>query len=128
MDVDIASAFFADRASARLPVAGEGKGRTRRADGFAEASADMQNAIETAYTYYGSPVRRALLQGRLAASILRNPAVFPSAATLASFRIVLDEAPVLERKFAGTRTTIESERDCAASDSIASARWPSSML
>ena len=45
-----------------------------------------QNAVETAYTYYGSPVRRALLQGRLAASILRNPAVFPSAATLAKLQ------------------------------------------
>ena len=42
-----------------------------------------QNALETAYTYYGSPLRPALLRGVLAKSILENPAVFPSAATLA---------------------------------------------
>jgi spermidine/putrescine transport system substrate-binding protein len=45
-----------------------------------------QNAVETAYTYYGSPVRRALLQGKLAGSILRNPAVFPSAQVLAKLQ------------------------------------------
>ena len=40
------------------------------------------NAVETAYTYYGSPVRQRLLAGVLAKSILSNPAVFPSAATV----------------------------------------------
>jgi spermidine/putrescine transport system substrate-binding protein len=41
-----------------------------------------QNALETSYTYYGSPLRTELLRGVLAKSILTNPAVFPSAATL----------------------------------------------
>jgi spermidine/putrescine transport system substrate-binding protein len=41
------------------------------------------NALETEYTYYGSPVKRALLQGKLAKKILRNPAVFPAPATTA---------------------------------------------
>jgi spermidine/putrescine transport system substrate-binding protein len=41
------------------------------------------NAIETSYTYYGSPLRTALLRGVLAKSILNNPAVFPSATTVA---------------------------------------------
>jgi spermidine/putrescine transport system substrate-binding protein len=40
------------------------------------------NAVETAFTYYGSPLKRALLQGVLAKSILANPAVFPATATL----------------------------------------------
>jgi spermidine/putrescine transport system substrate-binding protein len=40
------------------------------------------NAVETSYTYYGSPLKRALLSGVLARSILNNPAVFPAAATL----------------------------------------------
>src|SRR5687768_3555539 len=37
------------------------------------------NAVETTYTYYGSPLRPALLRGVLARSILTNPAIFPSA-------------------------------------------------
>jgi spermidine/putrescine transport system substrate-binding protein len=41
------------------------------------------NALETSYTYYGSPLKRALLNGVLAKSILRNPSVFPSPRTLA---------------------------------------------
>lgn len=41
-----------------------------------------RNAVETAYTYYGSPLRRELLKGKLANSILNNPAVFPPASTL----------------------------------------------
>ena len=41
------------------------------------------NARETAYTYYGSPLKPALLRGVLAKSILSNPAVFPTAATIA---------------------------------------------
>jgi spermidine/putrescine transport system substrate-binding protein len=40
------------------------------------------NAVETSFTYYGSPLRRALLSGVLAKSILNNPSIFPSAATL----------------------------------------------
>ncbi len=44
------------------------------------------NAVETAYTYYGSPLKPALLRGVLAKSILTNPAVFPSAATLAKLQ------------------------------------------
>ncbi len=40
------------------------------------------NALETTYTYYGSPLRRSLLKGVLANSILNDPAVFPAPATL----------------------------------------------
>ena len=40
------------------------------------------NAQETAFTYYGSPLKRAKLQGVLAKSILQNTDVFPSATTL----------------------------------------------
>lgn len=40
------------------------------------------NAVETEYTYYGSPLKRALLAGKLAKSILGNAAVFPPAASL----------------------------------------------
>jgi spermidine/putrescine-binding protein len=36
------------------------------------------NALETSYTYYGSPVKRGLLRGALASSILRNTDVFPA--------------------------------------------------
>jgi spermidine/putrescine transport system substrate-binding protein len=41
------------------------------------------NALETSYTYYGSPLKRELLKGVLAKSILSNPSVFPPARTLA---------------------------------------------
>ena len=41
------------------------------------------NAVETSYTYYGSPVRRALLKGKLDPKILGNVAVFPAIRTLA---------------------------------------------
>ena len=41
------------------------------------------NALETAYTYYGSPLKRALLKGVLTPSILDNTAVFPPAKALA---------------------------------------------
>jgi len=44
------------------------------------------NAVETAYTYYGSPLKPALLRGLLAKSILNNPAVFPSARVLAKLQ------------------------------------------
>jgi spermidine/putrescine transport system substrate-binding protein len=37
------------------------------------------NAQETSFTYYGSPVKTALLKGVLAATILNNKAVFPAA-------------------------------------------------
>lgn len=40
------------------------------------------NAQETGYTYYGSPLKRAKLQGVLARSILTNDDVFPAPATL----------------------------------------------
>jgi spermidine/putrescine transport system substrate-binding protein len=40
------------------------------------------NAVETSYTYYGSPLKRSLLSGVLAKSILNNTAVFPSPQTL----------------------------------------------
>ena len=40
------------------------------------------NATETSYTYYGSPVKRDLLGGVLAAEILSNTDVFPAPATL----------------------------------------------
>ena len=37
------------------------------------------NAVETSYTYYGSPLKRPLLRNVLAKSILGDPAVFPPA-------------------------------------------------
>jgi len=39
------------------------------------------SAMETLYTYFGSPVRRSLLTPILAPTVLRNPDVFPSTAT-----------------------------------------------
>jgi spermidine/putrescine transport system substrate-binding protein len=39
------------------------------------------SAMETLYTYFGSPVRRSLLGPILAPTVLRNPDVFPPAAT-----------------------------------------------
>jgi spermidine/putrescine transport system substrate-binding protein len=39
-------------------------------------------ALECSYTYYGSPVKRRQLQGKLAKSVLGNAAVFPTAAIL----------------------------------------------
>ncbi len=41
------------------------------------------NAVETQYTYYGSPLKRSLLKGKLDRKILSNVAVFPPASTLA---------------------------------------------
>jgi spermidine/putrescine transport system substrate-binding protein len=35
------------------------------------------NALETSYTYYGSPLKRSLLRGKLAKSLLNNKVVFP---------------------------------------------------
>ena len=40
------------------------------------------NALETSYTYYGSPLKRSKLKGVLAKSILNNPIVFPPASTV----------------------------------------------
>jgi spermidine/putrescine transport system substrate-binding protein len=40
------------------------------------------NALETSYTYYGSPVKRELLDGVLDREILSNPDVFPAPDTL----------------------------------------------
>ncbi len=40
------------------------------------------NAVETEYTYYGSPLQRSLLKGKLDPKILGNAAVFPAARTL----------------------------------------------
>jgi spermidine/putrescine transport system substrate-binding protein len=40
------------------------------------------NAYETAYTYFGSPLQRGLLSGILTPSILANPDVFPPPATM----------------------------------------------
>jgi spermidine/putrescine-binding protein len=39
------------------------------------------SAMETLYTYFGSPVRRSLLAPILAPTVLTNPDVFPSVAT-----------------------------------------------
>ncbi|HUQ23442.1 MAG TPA: spermidine/putrescine ABC transporter substrate-binding protein [Gaiellaceae bacterium] len=44
------------------------------------------NAVETTYTYYGSPLKPGLLRGVLAKSILGNPAIFPSASVLAKLQ------------------------------------------
>jgi spermidine/putrescine transport system substrate-binding protein len=38
--------------------------------------------LETSYTYYGSPLKRALLKGTAAEKLLTNKVVFPSPATL----------------------------------------------
>lgn len=40
------------------------------------------NALETSFTYYGSPLKRRALSGALAKNILNNPVVFPPANTL----------------------------------------------
>jgi spermidine/putrescine transport system substrate-binding protein len=40
------------------------------------------NAVETEYTYYGSPVKRSLLKGVLPAKILGDPTVFPPRAVV----------------------------------------------
>lgn len=40
------------------------------------------NALETSYTYYGSPLKRSLLRGVLAKNILNNSVVFPAAGTV----------------------------------------------
>ena len=45
------------------------------------------NALETSYTYYGSPLKTALLQRALPKSILRNPDVFPPANLLRKLEI-----------------------------------------
>jgi len=42
------------------------------------------NALETEYTYYGSPLKRNLLKGVLAKAIYNDPAVFPPQRTLAN--------------------------------------------
>ena len=39
------------------------------------------SAMETLYTYFGSPLKRALLSPYLVPALLRNPDVFPPAAT-----------------------------------------------
>jgi spermidine/putrescine transport system substrate-binding protein len=41
-----------------------------------------QNAVETSYTYYGSPLKRSLLKGVLDAKILGDPTVFPPPAVV----------------------------------------------
>jgi spermidine/putrescine transport system substrate-binding protein len=41
-----------------------------------------RNAVETSYTFYGSPLKRDLLDGVLDAEILANESVFPAEATL----------------------------------------------
>ncbi|MFL5929714.1 MAG: PotD/PotF family extracellular solute-binding protein [Gaiellaceae bacterium] len=41
-------------------------------------------ALECSYTYYGSPVKRAMLKGKLSSKILANTAVFPTTRILAS--------------------------------------------
>lgn len=40
------------------------------------------NAVETSYTYYGSPLKRSLLKGVLDPKILGNPTVFPPPAVV----------------------------------------------
>ena len=40
------------------------------------------NAYETAFTFFGSPLRRSLLDDVLSPTILRNPDVFPAPATM----------------------------------------------
>ena len=42
------------------------------------------NAVETEYTYYGSPLKRSLLKGKLDPKILGNSGVFPATRTLAN--------------------------------------------
>jgi spermidine/putrescine-binding protein len=40
------------------------------------------NALETSYTYFGSPLRRSLLAGVLTPAILQNPDIFPPPRTM----------------------------------------------
>jgi spermidine/putrescine transport system substrate-binding protein len=40
------------------------------------------NALETAYTYFGSPLKRGLLAGVLTPAILKNPDIFPPPKTM----------------------------------------------
>ncbi len=42
-----------------------------------------QNSVETSYTYYGTPLKPALVKPYLAKAIFTNPAVFPPTRTLA---------------------------------------------
>ena len=42
-----------------------------------------ENSVETSYTYYGTPLKPALVKPYLAKAIFTNPAVFPPTRTLA---------------------------------------------
>jgi spermidine/putrescine transport system substrate-binding protein len=45
------------------------------------------NALETSYTYYGSPLKRRLLEGVLDDAVLNDPTVFPSQKKLAKLTV-----------------------------------------
>ena len=45
------------------------------------------NGVETAYTYYGSPLKRSLLKGTAAAKLLSDPVVFPPPATVKKLEV-----------------------------------------
>ena len=45
------------------------------------------NGVETAYTYYGSPLRRSLLKGTAAAPLLKDPVVFPPPAVVKKLEV-----------------------------------------
>jgi spermidine/putrescine transport system substrate-binding protein len=54
------------------------------------------NALETSYTYYGSPLRRELLEGVLDKAVLGDETVFPPKATLDKLQVA-DPSPEGER-------------------------------
>jgi spermidine/putrescine transport system substrate-binding protein len=54
------------------------------------------NALETEYTYYGSPLRRELLEGVLDKEVLGDETVFPPPATLEKLQVA-DPSPEGER-------------------------------
>ena len=45
------------------------------------------NAIETSFTYYGSPLKRSLLKGTAAGKLLADPVVFPPPAVVAKLEV-----------------------------------------
>ncbi len=59
--------------------------------------APKANATETEYTYYGSPLKRDLLEGVLDKAVLENETVFPPPATVEKLTIA-DPSPEGERR------------------------------
>jgi hypothetical protein len=62
------------------------------------------NAIETLHTYFGSPLRRSLLEAILAPTVLRDTDLFPSVQTFAHL-----EAAALSPEAVAARERIWAE-------------------